>query len=131
VKIFELATNEPLFPVETETFGLSCKQIDDQHEKLLHQIDNDNHFTAYLSDRLPSDFDDEGTRLFASFLLSMLRRLPQKRKATTDLLSHSFLRAEVLEDKQVQAKGHQYLYIILFVLVMSLVSWTLLAAEII
>ncbi|KAJ8098869.1 kinase-like domain-containing protein [Lipomyces tetrasporus] len=90
--IFELATNEPLFPVET--FGLNREQIDDVHEKLLHHIDDDNYFTVYLSERLPSDFGNKNIRQFASFLLSMLRRLPQERKTTTDLLSHGFLQTE-------------------------------------
>ncbi|KAK9375630.1 kinase-like domain-containing protein [Lipomyces chichibuensis] len=89
--LFELATNEPLFAVET--FGLKRDEIDEIHEKLLHHIDNDNCFTAYLSERLPSDFGNENTRQFALFLLSMLRRLPQERKTTTELLTHGFLQS--------------------------------------
>ncbi|KAK9364350.1 kinase-like domain-containing protein [Lipomyces kononenkoae] len=89
--LFELATNEPLFAVET--FGLEREQIDEIHEKLLHHIDDDNCFTSYLSERLPSDFGNENTRQFALFLLSMLRRLPEERKTTTELLSHDFLQS--------------------------------------
>ncbi|KAK9357847.1 kinase-like domain-containing protein [Lipomyces starkeyi] len=87
--IFELATNEPLFPVET--FGMKGEQIDEVHERLLHQIDNDDYFTIYLSERLPSDFGVENVQQLASFLLSMLQRLPQERKSTTELLIHPFV----------------------------------------
>ncbi|KAK9429959.1 kinase-like domain-containing protein [Lipomyces doorenjongii] len=87
--IFELATNESLFPVET--FGMNGEQINEMHEILLHQIDNDHYFTTYLSKRLPADFGVENTQQLASFLLSMLQRLPRERKSATELLVHPFL----------------------------------------
>ncbi|KAK9389407.1 hypothetical protein V1515DRAFT_593175 [Lipomyces mesembrius] len=72
MEIFELATNDPLFLVET--FGMTGEQIDKVHERTFNP---DNYFNTYLSERLPSDFGVENILQLASFLLSMLQRLPR------------------------------------------------------
>ncbi|ODM19794.1 hypothetical protein SI65_04780 [Aspergillus cristatus] len=57
--IFELATNEPLFPVGS--FGLTAEQIDQEHIYLVDQVlDKDVQMheclMKHLMDRLPSNF---------------------------------------------------------------------------
>ncbi|RDK47261.1 serine protein kinase [Aspergillus phoenicis ATCC 13157] len=54
--IFELATNEPLFPLDT--FGLTRKEIDNDHSSFIEQRLGANNqkngdFKSYLRDRLP------------------------------------------------------------------------------
>jgi serine/threonine-protein kinase SRPK3 len=94
MKIFELATNEPLFPLGS--FGLTTEQIDKEHSFLIDKVLGKNgemheRFTNHLKDRLPSDFGAENIQHLTSFLLSMLQRDPQKRKSTTELLNYPFL----------------------------------------
>ncbi|KAJ9196824.1 hypothetical protein DTO166G4_662 [Paecilomyces variotii] len=91
--IFELATNEPLFPLGT--FGLSAEQIDKEHDFLIGQILGNNgqgagRFAEYLMDRLPG-FDTKDVQHFASFLLLMLQVNPGWRVSASKLLDHSFL----------------------------------------
>ncbi|KAJ9243799.1 hypothetical protein DTO280E4_3020 [Paecilomyces variotii] len=91
--IFELATNEPLFPLGT--LGLSAEQIDKEHDFLIGQILGNNgqgvgRFTEYLMDRLPG-FDTKDAQHFASFLLLMLQVNPGWRVSASKLLNHIFL----------------------------------------
>ena len=77
-------------------FGSTVKQINEEHERLIREIIDDEHqisgsFGAYLSKRLPHDFGVQNTRLFTSFLRSMLQQNPEARKPTTELLKHPFL----------------------------------------
>lgn len=93
-KIFELATNEPLFPLET--FGLTAEQIDQEHLYLVDQMldkngQMDKCFIEYLTDRLPSDFGAGNIQHLASYLVLMLQRDPQRRLTTTKLLNQPFL----------------------------------------
>lgn len=92
-QIFELATNEPLFPLGT--LGLSAEQIDKEHDFLIGQILGNNgqgvgRFTEYLMDRLPG-FDTKDAQHFASFLLLMLQVNPGWRVSASKLLNHIFL----------------------------------------
>ncbi|RHZ73682.1 hypothetical protein CDV55_106006 [Aspergillus turcosus] len=92
--IFELATNEPLFPLGT--FGLTAEEVDEEHINLISQLlGEDGHLhencTKYLMDRLPSDFGTENIQHLASFLSLMLQSDPQRRMLTTNLLKHPFL----------------------------------------
>lgn len=61
VKIFELATNEPLFPLDT--FGITREEIDNDHctliEKRLGLNNQDADFAEYLRERLPENFGAE------------------------------------------------------------------------
>jgi serine/threonine-protein kinase SRPK3 len=96
-KIFELATNEPLFPLGT--FGLTAEEGDQEHIRLISQLldkecSSRDIFTKYLMDRLPPDFGAENIQRLASFLWSMLRPDPQTRMSTTELLKHPFLIGE-------------------------------------
>jgi serine/threonine-protein kinase SRPK3 len=93
-QIFELATNEPLFPLGT--FGLTAEEVDQEHIRLISQLlheEASSHeiFTKHLMDRLPPDFRAEDIQRLASFLSSMLRPDPQTRMSTTEILKHSFL----------------------------------------
>ncbi|KOC12557.1 hypothetical protein AFLA70_215g002400 [Aspergillus flavus AF70] len=92
--IFELATNEPLFPLGT--FGLTAEQIDEEHLYLIGQVLDKNNqtgdtFTQYLTDRLSADFGAENLERLASFLSGMLQEKAQKRMSTAELLRHPFL----------------------------------------
>jgi serine/threonine-protein kinase SRPK3 len=92
-KIFELATNEPLFPLGS--FGLTAEQIDSEHKALIDKIHDERevlkNFTTCLKEKLASDFGTDNVRSLASFLMSMLQRDPRSRKPTTALLENSFL----------------------------------------
>ncbi|GLA95652.1 hypothetical protein AtubIFM61612_008502 [Aspergillus tubingensis] len=70
VKISELATNEPLFPLET--FGITREEIDNDHctliEKRLSLNNQDADFADYLRERLPENFGAENAESLASFL---------------------------------------------------------------
>lgn len=97
-KIFELATNEPLFPLGT--FGLSAEQLDEEHLQLISQLlDGNGHmnetFVKHLTDRLPPDFGAQNIQHLASLLWLMLQQDPTKRTTTAKLLSHPFLVAEI------------------------------------
>ncbi|KAI9749026.1 MAG: aconitate hydratase [Chaenotheca gracillima] len=92
--IFQLATNEALFPLGT--FGCTTEQIDEEHNFLINKIlDTEDpmqpRFFAYLNERLPPDFGAKNSQRFASFLRAMLRRDSRERKSTLKLLDHSFL----------------------------------------
>ncbi|PGH34401.1 CMGC/SRPK protein kinase [[Emmonsia] crescens] len=95
--IFELATNEPLFPLGS--FGLTTEQIDKEHTYRISQLLDENgqmheNFTKYLTDRLPFDFGAENVQHLVSFLSLMLQQNPQRRLPTTKLLNHLFLVGE-------------------------------------
>lgn len=92
-KIFELATNEPLFPLGS--FGLTAEEIDSEHKALIDKIHDKKEmlkfFTACLKEKLASDFGTHNVQSLASFLMSMLQRDPRSRKSTTALLENPFL----------------------------------------
>ncbi|BCS18364.1 uncharacterized protein APUU_11192A [Aspergillus puulaauensis] len=94
--IFELATNEPLFPLGM--FGLTRDEIDKEHEGLISQLldstDRRRLFTTHLADRLMGHFGADNLNRLADFLLLMLQRSPQKRPSAKQLLSSPFLADE-------------------------------------
>ncbi|KAL4941127.1 hypothetical protein BDV06DRAFT_7650 [Aspergillus oleicola] len=95
--IFELATNEPLFPLDA--FGLTREEIDKEHHSLISQIlclsgQRNQDFTGYLKDRLPNNFGAENVRNLASFLLLMLQTSPQRRPSAKSLLHTPFVLGE-------------------------------------
>lgn len=89
--IFQLATNEPLFPVES--FGCTIDEVNGILRSLMHKLfqHGNQKFAIYISKRLPTDFGKENTEKFANFLWSMLQGRPEDRESTTGLLKHSFL----------------------------------------
>ncbi|KAL4766062.1 kinase-like domain-containing protein [Aspergillus foveolatus] len=92
--LFELATNEPLFPLDT--FGLTRGDIDNDHCYVIDQRLGSNSlrnekFTAHLRDRLPDSFGAESVEALASFLLLMLRINPRERLPARDLLQTQFM----------------------------------------
>ncbi|KAL4999226.1 kinase-like protein [Aspergillus recurvatus] len=92
--LFELATNEPLFPLDT--FGLTREEIDNDHCSLISQrLDSnsqrDEDFTGYLRERLPNNFGAESVESLASFLLLMLQISPRERLLARDLLQTPFM----------------------------------------
>ncbi|KAI2852127.1 hypothetical protein CBS147321_2583 [Aspergillus niger] len=90
--IFELATNESLFPLGT--FGIPKEEINKEHLKLIDEKLSDPagraEFAAYLADRLPDDFGAENVQVLAKFLLLMLQVSPGERPSTKVLLDHAF-----------------------------------------
>ncbi|KLJ08549.1 hypothetical protein EMPG_16024 [Blastomyces silverae] len=95
--IFQLATNEPLFPLGT--FGLTAEQIDKEHIYQMSQLLDENGqmgetFTKHLTDRLPSDFGAENIQHLALFLSLMLQQNPEMRMPAAGLLNHVFLVGE-------------------------------------
>lgn len=99
MKIYELATNEQLFPVSC--LGLTSEQIDREHGILIdkmmgHSPQMFEAFTFFLRERLrynwgPMDVQQDPV----SFICSMLQREPQARKSTTELLQHPWMTEEV------------------------------------
>ncbi|RDK45516.1 serine protein kinase [Aspergillus phoenicis ATCC 13157] len=90
--IFELATNESLFPLGT--FGIPKEEVNKEHLKLIDEKLSDPagraEFAAYLADRLPDDFGAENVQGLAKFLLLMLQVSPGERPSTKVLLDHAF-----------------------------------------
>ncbi|KZF23983.1 serine protein kinase [Xylona heveae TC161] len=89
--IFQLVTNEPLFPLGM--FGLTADKVKQDLRSLMNEFfaNGSQGFSVYLSERLPPDFGAENLTQLTSFLWSMLQRDPQDRKTTTELLNDSFL----------------------------------------
>ncbi|OJJ46586.1 hypothetical protein ASPZODRAFT_132656 [Penicilliopsis zonata CBS 506.65] len=92
--IFELATNEPLFPLDT--FGLTEAEVDQDHRSLITQrfcpiSQKDGDFPEYLQNRLHNTFGAKNKQGFASFLLFMLQLNPQCRLSAKRLLTDLFL----------------------------------------
>ncbi|PYH36378.1 serine protein kinase [Aspergillus neoniger CBS 115656] len=81
--IFELATNEPLFPLDT--FGITREEIDNDHgiliEKRLGSNNQDGDF----------NFGAENAESLASFLLYMLQIDPRERLSAKELLQTPFM----------------------------------------
>ncbi len=96
-KIFELATNEPLFPLGM--FGLTGDEIDKEHEALIRQLldstDRRRLFTTPLADRLIDNFGADDLKRLTEFLLLMLQRIPEKRPSAKQLLSSAFVADDV------------------------------------
>lgn len=93
VKIFALATNEPLFPLDT--FGITREEIDNDHgiliEKRLGSNNQDGDFAEYLRERLPENFGAKNAESLASFLLLMLQIDPRERLSAEQLLQTPFM----------------------------------------
>ncbi|KAL4890865.1 serine protein kinase [Aspergillus ambiguus] len=93
--LFELATNEPLFPLDI--FGLTREEIDDDHHCLIDQRvgsnsqRDDENFTEYLRERLPDNFGAGNVESFASCLSLMLQNVPHKRLPARELLQTPFM----------------------------------------
>ncbi|RAK86723.1 serine protein kinase [Aspergillus costaricaensis CBS 115574] len=91
--IFELATNEPLFPLDT--FGITREEIDNDHgiliEKRLGSNNQYGDFVDYLRERLPENFGAENAESLASFLLYMLQIDPRERLSAKELLRTPFM----------------------------------------
>ncbi|CAG8221777.1 unnamed protein product [Penicillium olsonii] len=75
--IFQLATNEPLFPVES--FGCTIDEVHEILRSLMHELfeHGNQKFAIYISERLPTDFGKENTEKLANFLWSALQERPE------------------------------------------------------
>ncbi|PYH73801.1 serine protein kinase [Aspergillus vadensis CBS 113365] len=91
--IFEIVTNEPLFPLDT--FGITREEMDNDHcthiEKRLGSNNQNVDFAKYLRERLPKNFGAENAESLASFLLLMLQIDPRERLSAKELLRTSFM----------------------------------------
>ncbi|KAJ5655034.1 hypothetical protein N7490_002037 [Penicillium lividum] len=89
--IYQLATNEPLFPVEF--FGCTIDEIHGKLRSFMHKLfecDNQK-FAVYVGEKLPVDFGKENAKKLANYLWSMLQERPEDRESTVGLLNHPFL----------------------------------------
>ncbi|PYH63742.1 serine protein kinase [Aspergillus vadensis CBS 113365] len=90
--IFEIATNEPLFPLCT--FGIQREEVNKEHLELIDERMCDPAgqagFAAYLAERLQDDFGAENIQRLAKFLLLMLRVDREERCCTKELLQDAF-----------------------------------------
>ena len=94
VEIFEFATNEPLFTLNT--FGVTAECVNEEHESLISdRVGNDGRdcgvFSNYLKQRLPSTFGEKDIQPFTAFLRSMLQTNPRQRISSAQLLRHPWL----------------------------------------
>ncbi|KAI2672740.1 hypothetical protein DTO013E5_5497 [Penicillium roqueforti] len=89
--IFQLATNEPLFPVEY--FGCTIDEVHGNLRSLMRSLfeHGNEKFAIYISERLPADFGKDNTEKLADFLWSTLQERPEDRESITGLLNHPFL----------------------------------------
>lgn len=94
MEIFEFATNEPLFTLNT--FSVTAEYVNEEHESLIcDRIGNDGQdcgvFSDYLKQRLPSTFGEKDIQPFAAFLRSMLQTNARQRIFSAQLLRHPWL----------------------------------------
>jgi serine/threonine-protein kinase SRPK3 len=91
IQIFQLATNEALFPVMT--FCSTAEETRHNLRALIQGILGKGYksFADHVGERLPSDFTSKDREEFVSFLSSMLQQSPQHRSSTGELLTHKFL----------------------------------------
>lgn len=91
LQIFQLSTNEPLFPVLT--FGCTTDEIHTLLLSTMHDLfeNGKQEFAKYISKRLPDDFGNENIERLTDFLWSMVQEHPEDRVPTLRLLKHSFL----------------------------------------
>jgi serine/threonine-protein kinase SRPK3 len=91
VQIFQLATNEPLFPLAS--FGCSTDEVHEILQSFMQNLFESGYqkFIIHISERLPTDFGKEETEKLAIFLWSALQECPEDRGSATDLLNHPFL----------------------------------------
>lgn len=94
MEIFEFATNEPLFTLNT--FGVAVEYVNKEHESLIcDRIGNGGGdcrvFSDYLKQRLPPTFGERDIQPFAAFLRSMLQTNPRQRSSSAQLVRHSLL----------------------------------------
>ncbi|PYI08425.1 kinase-like protein [Aspergillus sclerotiicarbonarius CBS 121057] len=90
--IYELATNRPLFSVDTR--GVSEERIDEQHLALIERrvgADALQAFAVRLGNRLPKDFGVEHVKRLAEFLWLMLQIGPTRRWSVGELLETPFI----------------------------------------
>ncbi|GLB20416.1 hypothetical protein AtubIFM61612_010349 [Aspergillus tubingensis] len=90
--IFEIATNEPLFPLCT--FGIPREEVNKEHLELIDERMRDPAgqvgFATYLAERLQDEFGAENVQRLAKFLLLMLRVNREERCCTKELLQDAF-----------------------------------------
>ncbi|KAJ5576861.1 hypothetical protein N7535_003787, partial [Penicillium sp. DV-2018c] len=88
--IFQLATNEalfPLFPCDN-----SAEELRESLRALIQQVmgNGDKSFAMHVGEMLPN-FGSKDKEEFVSFLSSMLQQCPQRRSSTSALLKHQSL----------------------------------------
>lgn len=90
-QVFQLATNEPLFPLES--FGCTVDETYEILGDLMHKFigNGSQQFAVYLSERLPEDFGVDNLEKLAHLLWTMLQERPQDRKSLAVLLNDPFL----------------------------------------
>ncbi|KAJ6145807.1 hypothetical protein N7470_009702 [Penicillium chermesinum] len=89
--IFQLATNETLFPAGC--FGYSKAEMDDNLLSLMHDFFNGGlpGFIVRIREKVPPEFGQKESESLAGFLWEMLQERAEDRKSTTELLNHSFI----------------------------------------
>ncbi|KAJ5392128.1 hypothetical protein N7509_007618 [Penicillium cosmopolitanum] len=89
--IFQLTTNEALFPIEC--FGCSKDEVDRTLRSLIDNLFEGGilQFTSRIREKVPTDFGQEESENLADFLWAMLQEYAEDRKATAELLSHPFI----------------------------------------
>ncbi|KAJ5245571.1 hypothetical protein N7489_005667, partial [Penicillium chrysogenum] len=89
--IFQLATNEALFPLMS--FGCVAEEMREDLRALIQHIMGRGYenFAIHVGERLPSDFGSKDIEDLASFLASMLQQSPGRRSSTRALLEDQFL----------------------------------------
>ncbi|KAL5044810.1 hypothetical protein BDW71DRAFT_185419 [Aspergillus fruticulosus] len=87
--LFELATNEPLFPLGT--FGLSTEEVDQEHLRLIRHLLDGEGLVNRLTNKLPLDFGAENIQSLGLFLDMILQQDSGKRMGTAELLKQPFV----------------------------------------
>ncbi|KAJ5080879.1 hypothetical protein N7456_013589, partial [Penicillium angulare] len=89
--IYQLATNEPLFPIEL--FGCANDEAHGKLRSLMHTLfeHGNRKFATYVGERLPTDFGEKNTENLSNLLWQMLQEFPGDRQSTAELLNHPFL----------------------------------------
>ncbi|KAJ5975399.1 hypothetical protein N7481_009106 [Penicillium waksmanii] len=89
--IFQLTTNEALFPIES--FGCTKDEVDRILRSLMHDLFEGGilQFALHIREKIPPDFGEEESENLANLLWAMLQECAEDRKSTAELLSHPFI----------------------------------------
>ncbi|KAJ5690803.1 hypothetical protein N7462_005195 [Penicillium macrosclerotiorum] len=89
--IFQLTTNEALFPLEC--FGCTKDEVNGILRSLMNDFFDGgiSRFTMHIRGKIPADFGQDESENLVDFLWAMLQECAEARKSAAELLNHPFI----------------------------------------